>query len=136
MKKHVATITGTIAGITIVYLVQQFFFNSTSTFDKILMEIASDLNRTCPVMIDSETRLDNAIALPNKIFQYNYTLVNWDKEHLDTVELKEYLVPYITNFTKSSPDMKSFRDNNVTTKYCYRDKLGTYVFTITVTSEQ
>ncbi len=37
------------------------------------MEIASEINKSCPMMIDKETQFDNALAMPGKVFQYNYT---------------------------------------------------------------
>ena len=49
-------------------------------FDKVMMEAASEINKTCPVMVDNVTRLDNSIALPNNVFQYNYTLVSVIKD--------------------------------------------------------
>ena len=63
-------------------LVQQFAFDKP-TFDKVMMESASELNKSCLVMVDKDTRLDNVIALPDNIFQYNYTLVNIEKKTLD-----------------------------------------------------
>ena len=87
-------------------------------------------------MIDSETRLDNTITLPPKIFQYNYTLVNIEKETVDIIALKEYIEPNITNFVRTNPDMKFQRDNKVTVNYYYQDKDRNYLFTISVTPEQ
>ena len=49
------------------------------TFDKQMMKTASEINKSCPIMVDAETRLDNTVALPNKTIQYNYTLVNIEK---------------------------------------------------------
>jgi hypothetical protein len=87
-------------------------------------------------MLDSETRLDNVIPLPPKVFQYNYTLINAEKETVDTIMLKNYLETNITNFVRTSPDMKFQRDNKVTVNYCYKDKYGNYLFKISVTPEQ
>ena len=135
-KKSMATIIGSVVGAIIaVSVAQQLFFKSPS-IDKALMEIANEVNKSCPVMIDSETLLKNAIALPNKTFQYNYMLVNMDKESIDTVEAKGYLEPYIINSVRTIPEMQYFRDNKTIINYCYRDKMGNYVFTISVTPEQ
>ena len=113
------------------YLVQNFFFNS-NTFDKGMMHMASEINKSCPIMIDSETRLDNAIALPNKVLQYNYTLVNMLKDSVNTDEMKSILEPVIINFVKTNPDMKPLRDINTTVNYYYKDKTGVYLFTVSV----
>ncbi|MBF0647375.1 hypothetical protein IR083_00890 [Dysgonomonas sp. GY75] len=62
-----------------------------------MMEAAGELNKSCPVMVDEETRFDNAIAMPNKTFQYNYTLLNFEKESTDTILVKNALEPSILN---------------------------------------
>jgi len=107
-----------------------------STFDNSMMETASELNKSCPIMIDNATRLDNAIAMPGNIFQYNYTLVNLVKDSINTDEIKEFLEPTIVNFVKTNPDMQLMRDNDVIVNYYYKDMLGIYLFTITVKPEQ
>jgi hypothetical protein len=105
-------------------------------FEKALMESASEINKSCPIMVDNATRLDNAIALPGKIFQYNYTLVSMVKDSINIDDLKNYLEPVITNQVKTNPDMKGFRDNKTTVNYYYKDKTGVYLFTISVKPEQ
>ena len=101
-----------------------------------MMETASEINKSCPIMIDSETRFDNAIVLPSKVFQYNYTLINMEIETVDIDMLKNYLEPNIINFVRTNPDMKPQRDNKVTVNYYYQDKNRNYLFTISVTPEQ
>jgi len=133
-KKLIGIIVGAITFFIAYFLVQQLFFN-TSSFDRALMEAASEINKSCPIMMDSETRLDNTITLPPKIFQYNYTLVNYSKETIDTLYFKNYLEPTIKNFVRTNPDMKFQRDNKVTISYYYKDKEGNYLFTIFVTPE-
>lgn len=112
----------------------KFFKNST--YDRALMEVASELNKTCPFMVDSETRLDNALALPNNVFQYNYTLVNISKESVNIEEARNSLEPSIVNVVKTNPDMKYFRDHKTTINYSYKDKTGVFILTITVKPEQ
>ena len=41
-----------------------------------MMAAASEINKTCPIMVDQYTQLDNALALPDNSFQYNYTLID------------------------------------------------------------
>lgn len=105
-------------------------------FDKALMETASEINKSCPIMIDNATRLDNAIALPENVFQYNHTLVGMIKDSINITELENYLKPTITNFVKTNPDMQKMRENKVTVNYYYKDKTGVYLFTISVKPEQ
>ena len=94
-KKILGLAIGAIATVLIFYSVNHFIFNPS--IDKSMMAVASELNKSCPMMVDSETQLDNAIALPNSVFQYNYTLVNIEKSQTDTLMLKTYLEPIILN---------------------------------------
>lgn len=83
-------------------------------------------------MVDEETRLNNVVAMPNNIFQYNYTLVNYEKSEVDVEEFKSYITPNLVNNVKTNPDMKAYRDNDVTLAYNYKDKNGIYILKINV----
>jgi hypothetical protein len=130
-KKAIAAIAGMITFSLAYYGVQQLFFSKPG-YDKEMMHIASELNKTCPIMIDAETRLDNSIALPPNTFQYNYTLVNIDKESVDTTIAKNTLEPTIINFVKTNPQMQYARDHKTTINYYYKDKNGMYLFIVSV----
>nr|WP_319397652.1 hypothetical protein [uncultured Carboxylicivirga sp.] len=122
-------------GVVVAILVQQFMF-TTPSFDKVLMKTASNLNKECPMMVDQETRLDNAIALSNDVFQYNYTLVNIRKDSIDLEAFNNYMKPMLVNNVKTSPDLKVFRDHNITLAYQYKDNDGAFVTKIEITSQQ
>lgn len=100
-----------------------------------MMQAASQINQSCPIMVDQETRLDNAVAMPGKIFQYNYTLVNLAKDSINISGLESYIKPMILNNVKTNPDMKSFRDNKITMTYTYKDKYGVFITRIDITPE-
>lgn len=114
------------------YFAVQYFFFGSASIDKNLMKVASKLNESCPMMVDSETRFDNAAASPNKTFQYYYTLVNVEINEVNPAEGKKILEPQITNIVKTNPDMKAMRDIGVTFKYNYRDKNGIFIFDIVI----
>ena len=117
------------------FAVQHFFFGSFSV-DNNLMKVASELNESCPIMVDSETRFDNALASTNKTFQYFYTLVNVEINEVNPAEGKKVLEPQITNMVKTNPDMKVLRDLGVTFKYSYRDKNGIFLFDIIIVPDK
>ena len=94
---------------------------------------ASDLNKSCPIMVDKYTRLDNAVALPYNVFQYNYTLVANEKVGLNIDTVRKYIEPGIINNVKTNPEMKIFRDLGTTIEYKYCDKNGVFVLIISVT---
>jgi len=134
-KLNSKTIVGIVVGIIVVVLVQQLFFKSPS-FEKKMTQAASEINKTCPVMLDKETRLENTASLPDNTFQYNYTLVHVIKDSIKIEPLQEYLKKYIVNNVKSNPGLKDFRDNKTTMAYYYKDKNGVLLFKITVTPGQ
>ena len=87
-------------------------------------------------MVDKETRLDNAIALPGKTFQYRYTLINLLKSDLDTNFAKQTLRPTMVQSLTTMPELKDFRDNKVIMEYSYSDKTGAYIMKITIKPEE
>ncbi|MCX6239793.1 MAG: hypothetical protein NTY07_19985 [Bacteroidia bacterium] len=134
-KMNLKSLAGITVGVIVMVLVQHFFFKAPS-FDKQMMQAASELNKTCPMMVDKETQLDNSVALPEKTFQYNYTLVNMVKDSIDIQSFKNYIEPIVTNNMKTNPDMKFYRDNKITMSYYYKDKNGVFVIKIAVTPDK
>ncbi len=133
-NKKVKTLVSVIVGIAVMFGVQHFFFKPPS-FDKVMMEAASELNKTCPIMVDQYTRLDNAVALPDNSFQYNYTLVDIAQSEVNLDTVRKYIEPGIINNVKTNPDLKIYRDNKTTFIYYYKDKDGVFVFKLNVTPE-
>ena len=132
-QKLIKTIVGVVAGLAAYFLVQQFF--APPSFDKAMMQAASELNESCPIMVDQNTRLDNAIALPGNVFQYNYTLVNLSLADIDVPTLTSSLTPHLTNNVSTNPDLKSYRDHQVTMSYAYKDRHGKFVTKVSVTPQ-
>ena len=96
----------------------------------ILGKVTDEVNKTCPKMIDKETRLDNSIALSDRTIQYNYTMVNLEKESIDIDYFEENLKPIILNEVKTNPGLKNFRENKVTMSYYYKDKNGKFLINL------
>jgi len=134
-KMNLPQIVGIIVGAIVMVAVQQIFFKAPS-YDKVMMKWADEINKTCPFMVDKDTRLDNAIALPNKVIQYNYTLVNTEKSEIDTVAFREAMEPSMINTIKTNPDMKIQRDNKTTLSYLYKDKNGNHIITIYISPDK
>ena len=134
-KKWISSLAGIVTFLFVYWAVQHFFF-SAPVLDTQLNAIASELNKSCPMMIDKETQFDNAVAMPNKVFQYNYTLVNMIKGKVDTVAIRNYIIPIATNNARTNPDMKYQRENNITLRYYYMDKNREYLFSFAITPDQ
>jgi len=105
------------------------------SIDKALADVVNEINAVCPITVDSETRLDNCVALPGKNIRYNYTLVNFangDLSESQITQIKDELRPSIINQIKSASDMQKFRDYEVTIKYVYKSNDSFELFSITV----
>lgn len=134
-NKVFGIVIGIVAFVLCFFAVQQLFFDAPG-YNKELMKIASELNESCPIMVDSETRLDNSVTLPGDIFQYNYTLVNMEKATTDTLGMRNYLEPAILNLVKTNPQMEYQREHNITVNYFYKDKNGEFLLLISVTPDK
>ncbi|WP_163717458.1 hypothetical protein [Mangrovibacterium lignilyticum] len=133
-KKRISQIVGTAVAVIVMVVLQQTVFKAPG-FDKVLMQTAQEMNKNCPFMVDAETRLDNAVAAPGKRLEYNYTLINTDKDSIDIESFTDYLQPILVNNVKTHPDMASFRDNHIIMDYNYKDRNGIFITKISITPE-
>lgn len=131
-KKIIGIVVGVITFLIAYNLTQQFF---TPSLDKQLVQIANELNKNCPMMVDQFTRLDNSHVLPNKTLQYNYTLVEIEKSEFNLDTIRKYVEPNIISNVRTNPDMKYLRANNITFNYNYRDKNGEFVWKLEITPD-
>ena len=109
--------------------------NVINTAKNPLQLIANEMNKSCPMMVDEETRLDKVTLQSKTVFQYNYTLINYEKTEIDTVKIKSNLEQNIIQLIKTNPQMEYQRQNKVTMNYIYNDKNGDYLMSIIITPE-
>jgi hypothetical protein len=106
-------------------------------YNKMLSDQVVAINKTCPRMVDNETKWDNTSFNPSSFtFQYNYTLINKNKSEVDTAALITYLFPILINNARTNPDFKTFLASRVKLSYSYSDKNGEYLFRVLITPEQ
>jgi hypothetical protein len=100
-----------------------------------LIEVAQELNKKGPQLIDPETRIDSTTAAGDTLV-YHYSLVNMSKK--DTTVNFEGAKAYIqqqaqTNFDTNTK-MNELREMKVKLKYEYKDKDGQSLFNFTITA--
>lgn len=132
-KTILAVVCYFIGFFTIQYIINNVF-SKPLDIDKLLVEITNEINKTCPRIVDQYTRLDNTFSLPNKVFQYNYSLLETEKSQIDLDTFRAYMIPSIIKNLKATPDMELFRDK-VTINYYYKDKNGEFVDLIKITPD-
>lgn len=101
--------------------------NKEKTVDDDLKEVAANINKTTPQNLADGVRLDSVSAQPGKIFKYNYTLTDDEKESVTPEQIESFKTSAkegALRVIKTSPDIKEFRDNDVTMVYTYYDKNG------------
>lgn len=131
-KYQLESIIGALFGVLAFFAIQHFVFDEDAS-NKAMSEIASEINKSCPMLLDSITQLDNVLVMPDNVFQYNYTLLHTDEINIEG--LKESMQPALLNLIRTSPQMKTLRDYDCTFSYFYKDKNGVFLFSITVTPD-
>ena len=86
-------------------------------------------------MLDEDTRLEN-VKLKKKLFQYQYTLVNYAVEDLDVAQTRSALMPIVTKQACTMDSLKQMIDKGATISFFYRGKGGKEITTLNVTSAE
>lgn len=102
------------------------FTQCTGSIESRLQAIAKETNKDCPKMLDNWTRLDKCVAVGSGNFEYHLTIMQI--VITDTTSFKAQLKPQLLQVLKTMPDLKIFRDNDITVKYIYNDNEGKYIF--------
>ncbi|WP_144283708.1 hypothetical protein [Chryseobacterium echinoideorum] len=113
--------------------------NKENKVESELKEAAASMNKITPQLLNEGVRLDSVSVHNHTTLQYNYTLTNDIKEELTPDEINDYKITAKEEALKSikkSPDMKNFRDNEVTLKYMYYDKNGKSTTDFSVTPSE
>lgn len=134
-KKNIGTriIIGIIALFLITTVLKMIFRQQEHTLNDELVKSANEINKHAPIILDSLTRLDNVMALPGYILQYNYTITNANREDIDTNILKQQTKEGLLDKIKNDPKAEFFRENNVELQARYVDKNGIYLCSVSVT---
>lgn len=131
-RNIVGVIVGMISFALASYGAKQLF---KKDFESELKQAVIELNNQSPMQIDQFSRLDSASTTGNKNFTYHYTLFDLEKAEVNLDTVNKYIRPTIIENIKTNPELKIFRDNNVTMDYEYYDKHGNFITEISVTPE-
>lgn len=118
--------------IVVLLLLLRFAYAEDPPFEPVLKQAASEVNKTCPQNIDSQTILDSVSVHENKTFRYNYTLTDLEKDSIDVEMFVLSVEPLMLNNAKTNPDLELFRSNQVNLEYYFRDSKGQFVTRISV----
>lgn len=102
---------------------------SGSTEEK-LAQTSKELNARLPLNVDSDTRWDTTVPGPGKCLTYYYTLVNVSKHAINPGEVSARMKSKLLLNYRTSPGMKLFRENRVTVRFIFKDKVGETVTSV------
>lgn len=102
----------------------------SNSVEEKLVQTSKNLNARLPLNVDSETRWDTTVPGPGKCLTYCYTFVNASKGQINPDEVAAKAKAKLLLAYRTSPDMKLFRDNRVTVRFTFKDKLGETVASV------
>ena len=101
-----------------------------------LLQVASKLNASMPMMVDAETELTN-VGAEQGVIVYNYRLVSTDATSLDPLEVSAALRPSVTKASCSNPKTRhEFLDNGIVMRYVYFDRSRRFITSFDVTHSE
>ena len=92
--------------------------------DNVLLKASTQINKTLPLAVDTDTRLDRVSAVPGRHFIYHYTLVALNSRDIGNGNFDTLFKPQLKSRLCDSADMKNFLKNGVTISYLYKGKDG------------
>lgn len=129
-RNKVILLFGLIFILTGAFAIKKFFFTD-SAFDRQLQLLSTEINKSTPILVDHNTRLDRTETKRGGIFLYHYTLVNMEKGSFEEGELREFLRAQILDNIKNNPDLQYFREYGTAMTYTYKDKNNARLFDLT-----
>lgn len=123
-----------VIGVFALILMKHLFIDSS--YDRVLLNKVHEINRSCPVMIDRDTRLDSACVPRHLTLQYDYTMVNALKDSIDIINFHTNLEQSILSSIKQNSELQPYLENKVTIVCHYKDRKGTFITKVSITPEQ
>ena len=106
--------------------------NSKNNLEKVLIAVVEEVNNSCPMFVDEQTRLDYTEIDKDGFFHYIYTFPFKSKSDIDIPSFYNYQSEILNKYYESNPSLSNFRDNNVTLRYTYFDRYNEQIISIVV----
>lgn len=87
--------------------------------DETLANVSSHLNRSAPMMVDADTRLDRVTSEPGRNLSYHYTLTSVQSKAFKRAEFQKLIRDPLQAKLCESPEMRGFLVRGVTVSYNY-----------------
>jgi hypothetical protein len=121
------------AGYLILKVVPDFFAGEDRRSYKFLSNVAADLNRSLPTMIDRETELLLTVGAEGMLM-YSYRLVNFSATQVDPKKFATAAKQQVTQGACATAETRDgYLRKGVTLRYSYYDKEKQHIATVDVT---
>jgi hypothetical protein len=107
-------------------------FNAGVTLQSKIAQIAGQANGAAPAAVDPDTRLDGAKAGPGLRLTVMYTLVNPEKNGVNSSTFDTSLAPTVRKNSCANPDLRPLIDQGVVVVLEYRELSGASVGTVNI----
>lgn len=92
-----------------------------------LSQLASKMNKTMPMIVDSGTEVTSSLGLPG-VIAYRYRLTKIAASNVDADSVVKLLKPKTTNAVCTNPKTRdTFLNHGVTMRYTYYDSASVYI---------
>ncbi len=136
MRNPIIRILSAVIGAVVGFLVVSALFHEqpAKSLDENLNQVATELNKKLPMMVDDQTRLDQ-VSVKTGTLVYAYTLPNATKNDLDFSSLAKIIKPKMIANYRDNETMAALRKWSVGLDYQYKDKNGDFIGEVLVTPD-
>jgi len=122
-----------IPGIMIAIAVPSYVAARGNSVESKLEQIAKEMTKAAPAMVDNETRLDSIRVSGPRSLDFNYTVINVSKEQADvTATFKKSMTAALYDRYMKAPQMEWFRNQDIQINHVYNDKVGIEIATFLI----
>lgn len=100
-----------------------------------LLQMATELNESAPVLLDQYTRFDEATVTSDNVFQYRYAVMNSNNPDSLLEKRSQTLMKNIKTMFSTNADLRIFTENDVVIEYIYTDENNNNIRTIRINPE-
>ena len=126
-------VVGLFAASTIWWAASDYLAKPKASSARHLREVADQINRSMPAMIDKETELMPSAGYDGMLV-YNYRLVSYSASQIDPRKFAAGVKEKVTQSACNRPETRDdFLKNGVTLRYSYFDKENKHIATVDVT---